>query len=56
MLFTVHFSVSVPSSMHDDQFVFATGSHEQLGNWDTNRALKLTKTDTGYFLFSIFNY
>ena len=49
-MFTVHFSVSVPFPTHDDQFVFVSGSHERLGAWDTSRALKLSRTETGFVL------
>ncbi|KAL3097060.1 hypothetical protein niasHS_002776 [Heterodera schachtii] len=46
-MFTVHFDVSVPFALHDDQFVFVTGSHEHLGNWETGKALKLDKRENG---------
>ena len=47
-MFTVHFSVTLPLQTHDWQYVFVTGSHEQLGNWNVDRALKLKKSNTGY--------
>lgn len=48
-MFTVHFSVSVPFPTLDDQFVFVSGSHDQLGIWDTSRALKLCKNEAGFW-------
>uniref|UniRef100_A0A914GPX8 Uncharacterized protein n=1 Tax=Globodera rostochiensis TaxID=31243 RepID=A0A914GPX8_GLORO len=46
-MFTVHFDVSVSFALHNDQFVFVTGSHEHLGNWETGKALKLDKRENG---------
>nr|CAD2188034.1 unnamed protein product [Meloidogyne enterolobii] len=48
-MFTLHFSVSVPFPIFDDQFVFVTGSHESLGSWDTRRALRLEKDDENHW-------
>lgn len=48
-MFTLHFSVSVPFPIFDEQYVFVTGSHESLGSWDTRRALRLEKDDKNHW-------
>ena len=44
--FTVHFAVTAPD-LHDGDFVFVTGNHEELGNWEPSKALKLIKNNDG---------
>ncbi|KAI1727358.1 glycerophosphoryl diester phosphodiesterase family domain-containing protein [Ditylenchus destructor] len=50
-MFTVHFTVQLhtPSlqKLHDNEIMFVTGNHEQLGHWDPDGALKLTKDEQG---------
>ncbi|KAH7696839.1 Protein T05H10.7 b, partial [Aphelenchoides avenae] len=44
-MFTVHFTVTVNSPLQDNESVFVTGSHGVLGEWEPNRALRLTKNE-----------
>lgn len=52
-MFTVHFTVQLHTTpslqqLHDNEIMFVTGNHEQLGHWDPDGALKLTKDEQGY--------
>lgn len=46
-MFTVHFTVTVHTPLQDGESVFVTGSHDVLGVWEPNRALRLTKNEHG---------
>lgn len=48
-MFTIHFTVSVesPIIVHENESIFVVGSHENLGNWHSNNALKLTRNNNG---------
>lgn len=41
MVFTVHFTVTIPEPLKENEFVFVTGNALQLGEWDPEKALKL---------------
>lgn len=48
-MFTVHFSVTVPFELIGSQHIYVTGSHNELGNWEVDRAIKLNKCENGYY-------
>lgn len=51
-MFTIYFTVSVesPIIVHKNESIFVVGSHESIGNWHPNNALKLIRNDNGYII------
>jgi len=47
-MFTVHFAVTA-SDLREGDFIFVTGNHDELGNWEPSKALKLIKNHDGIF-------
>ena len=52
-MFTIHFIVDVPFSIHENESVFVTGNNELLGNWEPNGAIKLRKETEGRWTATI---
>jgi hypothetical protein len=52
-MFTVHFTLTVNSPLQDNELVFVTGSHPELGEWFPNRALRLAKNEQGQWIGSV---
>ena len=46
-MFTVHFVVTVPSTIGDNELVFVVGSDAKLGDWSPSGALRLCKNEAG---------
>jgi hypothetical protein len=47
-MFTVHFVVTVPSTIGENELVFVVGSDAKLGDWNPSGALRLDKNEAGY--------